>query len=304
MPRTSKKLRQPSYCSSTSEDSSIILGFSNVIDWPSGVRMIAAKRPMLTCGAAKPIPLVNLCTCPTRSNVELSCAITRRASSASTGKSNGRATSASTASPSCAIPRERIRSDGLIVSIVAASSSPPEPLNFHSTRYRVCIGGSSVDQLNTTRSPWHSRRSGERNGDASAVIEVSKPHTAGFRHSGKSRTKLSRRVGRRIARCHHGPHLLAPTVYRYSIHAVSPGYSGNLPSAFSNSSQSSLKASRSCFTRQVIGSSPRRAERPISSHVSGSSRYNLFDRSGSPGYRSTAIRIRYCATGSVPTLCS
>ncbi len=67
IPRTAKKLRHPSYCSSVSADSSQIRGLSSVSVSPSAVRTTAAARPMLICGAARPMPLAKLCTCPTRS---------------------------------------------------------------------------------------------------------------------------------------------------------------------------------------------------------------------------------------------
>jgi hypothetical protein len=47
MPRTSKKLRHPSYCSSVSADSSTIRGLSSVMMSPPGGRTIAAARSMI-----------------------------------------------------------------------------------------------------------------------------------------------------------------------------------------------------------------------------------------------------------------
>lgn len=53
---------------------------------------------------------------------------------------------------------------------------------------------------------------GVGNGDASAVTDVVIPHTTGCSRAGKIAVMLSRRVGSRMARAHHGPSLFALTV--------------------------------------------------------------------------------------------
>ena len=92
------------------------------------------------------------------------------------------------------------------------------------------------------------------NGDAPTAIDVVIPHATGSSRAGNTAVMLSLRVGTRIGRCHHAPHLWALTVYTYEIQAASPGYSGNRPSECSNSSQTSLNASRSCLTCHAISS--------------------------------------------------
>jgi len=107
---------------------------------------------------------------------------------------------------------DRIWADGLRACTGACSFSGLR--NFHSSRYRACSGGSSVDQLNTTSSSRSCREIGVWNGDASAVIDVAIPHTKGCNLAGNTTVMLSLRVGSRMARDHHGPHLRAGTEYR------------------------------------------------------------------------------------------
>ena len=116
--------------------------------------------------------------------------------------------------------------------------------NRHSSRYRVCMGGCSVDQVKMTRSPDPLCSTGVRSAD-SAVSEVCTPHTTGTRSAGKSSRTDSRRVGIRTARWKYWPHLSSPTWYRYVMVARWPRYSGKRAWSFSNSSQTSLKESRS-----------------------------------------------------------
>src|SRR5215472_3531391 len=110
------------------------------------------------------------------------------------------------------MPSAIICSVGLMVSMPDVSPSSGD-LNFHSILYRACSGGSSVDQVNTTWSPCSARVMAVGNGDDSAVIDVVIPHTTGSSLAGNIRVMLSRPVGSRIARCHHGPHLWPSTVY-------------------------------------------------------------------------------------------
>ena len=82
----------------------------------------------------------------------------------------------------------------------------------HSNRNRALSGGSSVDQVNRTRSAWRCSCTGDFKGPASAVSDVSMPHTTGCRLAGKSSRTVSLVVGSRTARWNQWPHLSVPTV--------------------------------------------------------------------------------------------
>jgi hypothetical protein len=85
---------------------------------------------MPTWGAAMPMPLPNTWTASTRLMADDSWAMTRRASSASAGRSNGRAVSRRIGSPSWMIPSSRMDSLGDRASVWLAGGAS----NRHSRR--------------------------------------------------------------------------------------------------------------------------------------------------------------------------